>query len=174
MNLKEPEEKSMSRKRLQDNKTTDDKTVTIESVDQLQTMVDAPVYCTFSLDGTTVRVPCKRVSQDLDEEVRRIRREAQPPFLKERGTSGDYDYTNAAYLAKRDRNEKVARAVLVYSGCPAIAAKKPGLRNAEEIYQFVKGVWTENILELIALTIQAGGMELVDRANFTSTSASES
>jgi hypothetical protein len=103
--------------------------------------------------------------------VRAIRRMAQPKWNEARK---DYDFMDPAFLHLQDRNQKTARALIVYYGCPAIAAKKPGLSTPEQIYHFVSGLLAENVLELIAATIQAGGMELVERANFTSTGASES
>jgi hypothetical protein len=144
--------------------------VLIESLDQLQQLVECPIYCEFKLDGKLIRLPCKRINQGLDEKVRAIRREAQPPYDERRK---DYNYFDPAFLRLRDRNDKVARAMIVYAGCPAIAAKRPGLVDKEEIHLFVSTVLSENILDLIAATIQVGGMELVDRANFISTSASE-
>jgi hypothetical protein len=146
-------------------------TTTIESLDQLQALIDAPLWCEFRLDGQSVRVACKRVTQIVDEQVRELRRTAQPPYKAERK---DYDYTDTNYLKARDQNEKTARSLVVYCGCPTVAQKNPGLTDPKAIHTFVRTVLTENIVELICLTIQAGGMELVDRANFTSTSALES
>jgi hypothetical protein len=144
------------------------KPMKIESLEQLQVLVDAPLECVFKLDGRPVSVTCRRVTQDVDEQVRALQRKAQPPYIKERN---DYDNYNERYLFERDQNQKAARSLLVYTGCPTIAAKKPGLTNAADIHRFVKTILTETILELIALTIQAGGMELVERVNFTSTAA---
>jgi hypothetical protein len=146
----------------------------VENLDQLTAIVNEPVMCEFTLCGQALRLPCRRVSQELDEQVRAIRREAVPMYKKTLGKDGDYDYMDPAYQAKRDLNEKIARSLTVYAGCPAIAAKKPGLTNKNEIHAFVKTILTEHIVELIFLTIQGGGMVLVDRANFISTAASES
>ena len=142
--------------------------IVIATLDQLQALVDAPVYCDFALDGQLIRVPCKRASQDVEEQIRSIEREAQPKFDPKRGPNGDYDYSAPDYLAKRDKNAKVARALRVYTCCPAVAAQKPGLTDREQIYQYVKSILSENILELIALTTQGGGVGLVEKVNFTS------
>lgn len=142
----------------------------IESLDQLQAMVDAPLYADFTLDGRPIRIACKRLTPVLDEQVRAIRREAQPVYVP---AQKDYDYTDKAYLAKRDANEKIARNLIVYCGCPAIAAKRPGLTDKKQIHDFVRDLLSEPILEIVALTIQAGGMGLADRVNFTSPAASE-
>jgi len=144
------------------------KPMKIDSLEQLQALVDAPLECVFKLDGKPVSVMCRRVTQDVDEQIRALQRKAQPPYIKERN---DYDNYNERYLFERDQNQKTARSLLVYTGCPAISAKKPGLTNASDIHRFVKTILTETILELISLTIQAGGMELVERVNFTSTAA---
>jgi len=55
-----------------------------------------------------------------------------------------------------------------------VAAKRPGLTNADEIHRFVKTLWSELILELVSATITAGGVGVVERANFTSAAGSES
>ena len=154
------------------NETTEVKTGM--SLDELQAVVDAPIWCEFALSGAPIRVECRRLGQAVDEQVRELRRRAQPPFLKDRGPSGDYDYTNAAYLAAKDKNEKIARALMIYAGCPAVAAKKPGLVVPEMIYDYVRGVLSETVLEILGAVIQGGGLELGGRVNFTSTSASES
>lgn len=90
--------------------------------------------------------------------------------MKERN---DYDYLNPAYLARKDQNEKLAPALIVHAGCPAVSAKKPGLTDKNEIHNLVRQLLPETILEIIALTIVASGISLEQRANFTSTSASE-
>ena len=52
---------------------------------------------------------------------------------------------------------------------PVVAQKKPGLMDRVAIHAFVQTIWTENIIEIVAMTIAAGGLEVVTRANFTST-----
>jgi hypothetical protein len=141
------------------------KPLLVEHLDQLQALVDRPVMCRFALDQQEVELPCKRLTAEMDEVVRGLKRQAQPPFIKDRG---DYDYTNQAYLKLREENERKARSLLVYWGCPAVAAKKPGLTNQEEIHKFVREILAENILEMISLTVQGGGLDVTQRVNFTS------
>jgi hypothetical protein len=148
------------------------KPVLIKSFDQLQALVDKPLPCQFALDGELVELPCRRITQETQERVLAILRKAVPPMKK--GPNPDYDHRAPSYLAECEHNEKVARAVIVYSGCPAIAAKKPGLVDDEAIYQFVRPLLSETILEIICLTIQKGGLDRVDRANFISPPGSES
>src|SRR5437879_4663574 len=135
----------MKRKAMQDGTA---KPIRIESVDQLQALIDSPLMCRFNLDQHKVEVPVTRMSQATGEAVRKLRRAAQPPFIKERA---DYDHLGAAYLEARDKNEKKARALIVYSHCPAVAEKKPGLTSEDEIYNFVRGLFSENVLEIISL-----------------------
>lgn len=143
----------------------------IGNFDELQAICDAPIYCEFKIDGQEIRLPCRRLSPAVDEQVRALRREATPPFVKERG---EYNYFDAAFLKKKDEGEQLVRSLVIYAGCPSVAAKNPGLTNRDDIHRFVKNLLTENILELIKLTILAGGVELTERTNFTSTAASES
>jgi len=141
--------------------------VTVTSLDQLEKLVAAPIWCEFYLDRQLIRIECRRVGQGVDEQVRALRREAMPPFDSKRGPNGDYDFQNVGFLARRDANEKKARALLIYTGCPAVAAKCPGLTTPDKIHEFVRGLLSENILDLIASTVSIGGVDLVNRANFT-------
>ena len=107
----------------------------------------------------------------IKEQANDILRTPQPPFDKVRG---DYDYLNQNYLKARDKAEREARAVIIYCGCEAISKIKPGLPNKTEIYHFIQSLLPETVLEIIALTIQKGGVDLPERVNFSSTAASES
>jgi hypothetical protein len=141
--------------------------LTITSLDQLQRLIDAPIWCEFKLDGRPMRVECHRPTQALDEQVRALRRKAQPEFKKERGPNGDYDYAAPAFLAAREANEKIARALLIYACCPVVAASRPGLLVPEKIAEYVRGLLSEGVLDLLATVIQVGGLDLMDRVNFT-------
>ncbi len=156
-------------------KKTDEKPAVITSFEQLEKLVASPVICRFEVDGQIVELPVNRITPQIAERRRTIVRSVQPPFKKERN---DYDPLDAKYLQARDQAEMQARALVVYSCCPGIAAKKPGLTNDAQILEFVQSLLTENLLDLIALTAQAGGLnvdlEVARRANFTSTPASES
>lgn len=146
--------------------------IIIADADQLQKLCDAPVTCYIKLDrGATIEIPCRRLDGQTQELVREIQRSAKPKWDPVRK---DYDLFDEKYLKERDHNLYVARAVTIYWGCPLVAAKKPGLQDREQICQFVQGLFTENILQALELTVQGGGLELVDGANFTSTPGSES
>lgn len=147
--------------------------VTIGTADELTALIGTPVNCRFKLDSRIINVPVQRMSAATAEEVRKLRRQAQPPWNDARK---DYDVMSQNYLATRDKNEKKARALIVYTHCPAVAAKKPGLTNQDEIFGFVQGLFAENVLEILSLTIQGGGLEvdLEERTNFISPPGSES
>lgn len=145
--------------------------IRIESLDQLKTLCDEPVLCRFELDGKTVELPVKRLTAGIKEQVNDILRGPQPPYDKVRG---DYDYLNPVYLKSRDKAEREARAIIIYYGCDTISKQKPGLPNKNEIYNFIQSLLPETVLEIIALTVQKGGVDLPERVNFTSTAASES
>lgn len=151
-------------------KTTEPKAIT--SLAELEALLNEPMYCEFSLSGRPVKLELKRLSTDVNEQVRNIQRAApQPPWNKERN---DYDYMNPLYLQKRDLQTAIARSFVIYTGCPEIARKKPGLTKPEDIHAFVKTLLIENIQETIFLTLAASGMEkVVERSNFTSTGALE-
>jgi len=147
------------------------KPIRIESFDQLKKLCDEPVLCRFELDGKLIELPVKRLTAGIKEQVGDILRAPQPPFDKARG---DYDYLNPNFLKARDKAEREARAVVIYYGCDAIAKQKPGLPNKNEIYNFVQSLLPETVLEIVALTIQKGGVDLPERVNFSSPAALES
>ena len=141
--------------------------LTITSLDQLQALVNETAMCQFELDGTRISVPVNRISPGVAERERAITRTSQPPYKADRK---DYDPLDPAYLAARDLAALKARAFIVYACCPAVSAKKPGLTGVDDIFNFVQGLLTENILNLIALSARVGGMNLereVAGANFT-------
>ena len=155
-------------------KDQDQNSLRIESLGQLKELLEKPVMCRFEVDGQEIELPCRRLNPKTQEAVQGILREAQPPFKRERGPNGDYDYLDVKYLEKRDKNMKVARALVIYSGCPALAADRTGLTDAQQIYDFIQnGPLSETVLELISLTIQKGGIDVRERADFTSPPASE-
>lgn len=143
--------------------------LTINSADELMAILTETIECRFVYKGKMIRVPVTPLSASTAEKVRELRRKALPPFRRERGPNGSYDELDPAYLKARDENEKKARAVIIYAHCPAVAEKKPGILNPDEIYQFVQGLFTESILEILSLTIQGGGLsnELDERVDFT-------
>jgi hypothetical protein len=150
-------------------KEKDKQVIRIDSADQLQALVAQPVICRFMLDEQVIEVPVTRLSAATAERVRALRRAAQPEWVKERN---DYDHTGAKYLAARDQNERIARAVMIYCHCPAVAAQKPALQDNAAILAHVQSLFSENILDVIAIAIQGGGLDLEERINFTSTHGS--
>lgn len=169
-------QKSMSNKKTEKKKIDATK---ITSFADLKGRLEKPVSCYFKLDGELLELPLRRVPPKLAESIRTMRRNVVPPFRKDRNPpNGDYDPMDPEYLRKRDEVEGRVRSLIVYTCCPYLAQEKPGLTSPEEIDAFVKSVWTENILDLIMITAQAGGMNLEEevqrRANFTFTPGSES
>ena len=150
-------------------KKTENKTktvLTITSLDQLQALVNETVKCQFELDGVSINLPVNRISPAVAERERAITRSVQPPYKPERK---DYDPLAPEYLAARDLATLKARAFIVYSCCPSVCAKKPGLMAVDDIFSFVQGLLTENLLNLIAMSARVGGMNLereVAGANF--------
>jgi len=143
--------------------------VVIDSIDQLTALLSDRIDCQFAYKGTVIRIPVTALSASTAEKVRALRRAAVPPFKRERGPNGGYDDYDAVYTKSREDNEKKARALIVYTHCPAVAKGKPGLTDTNEIFAYVQGLWSENILEIISLTIQGGGLstDLEERVDFT-------
>lgn len=152
---------------------TADTGLTITSLDQLQGIIDRAVPCEFEVDGQLITLMVKRSTEDILEQRRDILRGPQPPYIEGRK---DYNHVDPKYLAARDLSEQKARSLVVYTCCPAVAAKQPGLTGVDSIHAFVKSILTENIKSLIELTAMFGGVsrEVKARANFISTPASES
>ena len=149
----------------------------IASFDELTARIEKIIPCVFKLDDELIEIPVKRLSPLQAERVRKLRRSVTPPFKKDRNPPvGDYDPMDPKYLEAKDTLDVKVRAFIVYSCCPLIAAKKPGLTDESEMVAFVQGILSENVLDLIMLTAQAGGLNLDEevqrRANFTSTPGS--
>ena len=144
---------------------------TIATLDELMAQIDAPLKCRFKLDDTILEIDVKRMSPAVAEKQRSILRAVQPPFNKARN---DFDMTDAEYLRKAAEAEDRARCIVVYCCCPMIAAKKVCATD-DEMVAFVKPLLTRNLQELIALTAQSGGLQLLspgEAANFISASGS--
>jgi hypothetical protein len=149
------------------------KMTSITSLQQLQTLVDSPLTCTFLLDSQPVEVKLKRVTAAIEEQRRAILRPIQPPWDDVRK---EFNILAPKYLAAKEEAEKKARSLVVYTCCPIVAEQKPGLTTIEDIHKFVQSVLAEQLLELIAQTALSNGLQLeVQRlANFTHTPGSES
>jgi hypothetical protein len=154
--------------------------IKITSLKQLKDRAEKTIPCTFKFDGDLLEIPVRRVTPALADRVRKLRRSVTPPFKKERNPPvGDYDPLDPKYLEAKEALEVKVRALIVYTCCPIIAEQKPGLTDEAEMVPFVQSVIeSENILDLIMLTAQAGGMNLDEevqrRANFIFTPGSES
>ena len=145
----------------------------ITSLDELIAQIEAPLKCRFKLDDTVLEIDVKRMPPAVAERQRAILRAVQPPFKKERN---DFDMTDPDYLRKAAEAEDKARCIIVYFCCPIIAAKK-ACATDDEIVAFVKPLLTRNLQELIALTAQSGGLQLLtpgEAANFTGPGGSAS
>lgn len=161
-------------------KNTTRKEISITSLKQLRDLSEKPITVRFALedeDGKqTIKLTCHRLGQAVREQVDALQREAQPKWSDKRK---DYDLLDKTYLAERDLNNLKARSLMVYTGCPAVAAEKPGLTDVNQIYEFVRGLLADKILQVIALKIEGSGItlmqerEVAERANFTSTADSE-
>ncbi len=145
----------------------------ITTLAELRAAIDRPLTCAFLIDEREVHLTVKRINVVVDEQRRAIVRAVMPPWVKERN---DYDMLNHVYRRDRDTAEDTARSVIVYHCCPEVADGNKGLTEPAAIHAYVKNLLPPTILELIALTAVAGGLnaEVKARANFTSTPASES
>jgi hypothetical protein len=155
-------------------KNPTDKVIRIGSADQLQELLSEPLEARFQIGARNICVPISPLSPATADQVRGLQRKARPPYKKDLGTNGDYDYFDTKYLEEKDLNSKKARAITIYCHCPAVAAKKPGLTNPDQIYQFVQTLFTENVLDVLAAKIMEGDLSLEAQVNFTSTPGSES
>ena len=145
----------------------------ITTLAELKAAIDRPLACAFQIDEREVSLTVKRINVAVDEQRRAIVRAVTPPWVRERN---DYDMLNQTYRRDRETAEDTARSVIVYHCCPEVADGNKGLTDPGTIHTYVKNLLPPTILELIALTAVAGGLnaEVKARANFTSTPASES
>ena len=143
------------------------------SLDELQALIASPLKCRFRLDGQVLEIDVQRMPSAIAERSRAILRSVQPPFKKERN---DYDPLDADYLKRFAEAENKSRCIVVYFCCPIVSAKK-ACASDEEITAFVQGMLPRHLQELISLTAQSGGLQLIDAneaANFTAPGGSAS
>ena len=154
------------------NKTTETR-ASITTLAELRAVIEKPLVCRFEIDEVPVSLTVRRITSAVDEQRRAIVRAVTPPFVRERN---DYDMLNATYRRDREAAEDVARSLIVYHCCPEAADGNKGLTDANAIHAYIKNLLPPTILEMIALTALAGGLnaEVKSRANFISTPASES
>ncbi len=145
----------------------------ITTLAALKAAIDRPLICAFEIDGQPVSLTVTRINVMVDELRRSIVRAVTPPWVKERN---DYDVLNATYRRDREHAEDTARSVMDDHCCPEVANGNKGLTDPAAIHNYVKNLLPPMILEMIALTALAGGLnaEVKARTNFTSTPASES
>lgn len=142
-------------------------------LDDLQSLLEAPMKCRFKIDNQILEIEVKRMPAALAERQRAILRAVQPPFKKERN---DYDMTDPDYIKKKAAAEEKTRCLAVYYCCPIISAKKT-CSSDEEIVAFVAPLLTQYLQEMIAMRAEAGGLQLVNPnevANFTGPNGSGS
>lgn len=143
------------------------KVTKIKDFAELMMLVDEPILCHFQLDDKVIEIPVGRMSATTTEKVRSLRRAPRPPY---RADIKDFDITDPKYREATDQAEKKARSLIIYSHCPMISKQKSGLTDIEQIHLFVNGLLSEHVLEIISLTIQAGGVQRVEKveeiANF--------
>jgi len=143
------------------------------SLDELTTLIESPLKCLFRLDGQVLEIDVKRMTSAIAERSRAIIRSVQPPWKKERN---DYDPLDADYLKRFADAENKARCIVVYFCCPIVSAKK-ACAGDDEIVAHVQATLPRHLQELISLTAQSGGLQLMDKdeaANFTAPGGSAS
>jgi hypothetical protein len=150
-------------------KKTIEAPVPITTLAELKAVVDTPLTCAFQIDHRPVRLEVRRLNMAVDEQRRAVLRRPVPPFVKDRGLSGDYDLLNPEYRKQKEEAEDIARSLLVYHCCPQVQDGNKGLTDVLAIHGYVKGLLPPMIQELIALTALGGGLnaEVTARANFT-------
>jgi hypothetical protein len=151
-----------------------DGVVEISSFDELKKVMDEPFACSFQLSGQKVRLPLRRLTGAEMEQVFQVRNDVPPPPFRP-GTAADagrYEYLDPKYLAAKEKANRQAQALMVYKGCPAIASGKTGLTGKEEIAAYVASALPQIILDTLEGTLGLGGLEVIERVNFTSTTDS--
>lgn len=144
-----------------------------KSLDDINALFASPIPARFQHNGRTIEVEVRGLTPREESERAALLRKAQPKIIKGRTQGEDrIEYNDPKYLEDKERWEKTARALCLYRACPIIAAGKPGLTSADEMFEFVQGLWNEHALEIIYLTIFTGGVSVAERANFTTAPSS--
>jgi hypothetical protein len=145
----------------------------VTSLEQMNALFASPIPARFEHNGRVIEVEVRALTPREESERSALLRKAQPKIIKGRTQSEDrIEYNDAKYAEEKEHWEKTARALCLYRACPIIAAAKPGLTTADEMFEYVQGLWNEHALEIIYLTIFTGGVSVAERANFTTAPSS--
>jgi len=158
-------------------KTSESKNVKITDITELIERCNKPFVCRFLLDQDVIELPVKRLSPAFEEKISAIRRNIPlPPMIKgNKPEENVYNFNDPAFVKAKDAAELVIRALSIYEGCPAIRDGKPNLLNQDEILDYVQGLFTNDLLNVIWWTIQGGGFDtrVGERVGFTSPTDSQ-
>lgn len=145
----------------------------IASWQQLDELCAAPITARFLLDGRLIELPLRRLSPAEQHRLDTVYNftsarssEVRPPLVA--GASDKYNHEDADYVLKLEHLRRLARAMTIYAACPVLQAAGPVLTQREEIAVFVNSKLTDQLLDLLFVTISVGGLDLADRVSFTS------
>ncbi|MHB9006537.1 MAG: hypothetical protein ACYDC1_06355 [Limisphaerales bacterium] len=127
---------------------------------QLEEMLRAPRTVTIRFDDgrPEVRLNVRSLTPAESEAVNLELRRVMVPMVQDaqgKPTSVPDKY-NPEYLSALRRADLTARGVACYYGCEMIRSARPGLRDAVEITQYVQGLLTEPVLDLLYVGIVGG------------------
>jgi hypothetical protein len=133
-------------------------------------LIQVPVF----IGGQTMLIPVRPLASAESEQIQLLLAEVAPPLVRsEKGEVGSeksvdrYDLKEPGYLKKMSAQIQLTRALGLYWCCPLFAQSRPGLTDRAAIAEFVAGVWTEGVKELLWQVILSDGRALEEMVNFT-------
>lgn len=158
----------------------------LESLEAFKATLNEPLFCQLTIGGKDIKIRCQRLPAAKQAEIDVIwspratvfwmaSSEVQPPRKKGDDGKLDYDVEDPDYQGSLKSKRREARALTVYHGVPMLQEAKPGLKDRHEIQRFIETTFSDVLLDMLYETIVGEGLGgLLERANFTGTSESQS
>lgn len=154
----------------------------ITSLDEIAGLCARPIKIPFIYAGQNCELETRHLEPFEAELLKLQLDEILPPLIKGKTEAEDrFDYNNLDYLKKKTRIEREVRAQAIFWATDAVQKKRPELiesmyrpEGRREIVEFVqgkpgqRGLFTEDVLEIIYVAITQPDLTISEQVNFTS------
>lgn len=127
----------------------------------------------FDLNGQKCSLEVRKLTPMEESKVNEIVESVTPAVIKGKTPEEDrLDLTNAKYIKDKNDASLKARAQALYWAVPAFQEGKPGLTDPNLVRDYVQGLLTEPILNMLWNATRESGVNLAELVNFTLSSGS--
>ena len=140
----------------------------VTSLADLQQMCAKTRRVEFIFEGNPCAFDVRRLTPTEEARLGSIITEIQPPMIKGNIPENDrIDFMSADFMKRKAGAEIQVRAIGLYLCVPEIAAGKPNLTDANQITEYVQGLLTQPILDVLWKGVRDSGVTLAELTNFT-------